>query len=683
MAQEDDEGNSELTPDAGDGPAVRRTTFTPASPDAYAEFAANESVFSPAPVDAPPPHPSTLVTPPPGSGLPVPPQRRSLGDAELFTSVVRSDGGSLEAIEKLQAQLRMREQEAREFRNWESSMLAIGSAEALEIVEETRVTFTGAIQVIPTASTPAASTPAASTPAASAPLIVDDSITDVAPPMPPVESPRTAPGDIVLVAEEADRSARLFQPETAGVEPPLPEQRTGTAFRLFWLWFAANSSVLSVIFGAMLLALGMSLRQAVLATLAGVALSFLPVGLATLASKWNGQPTIVASRAAFGVIGNVVPAVFSLVTRLLWGAVLLWLFASVNAQLLHLAGAGGGLSVAQLTIASAGAGFLLAQCIAFFGYRLLRTVQMVLSVASALLVIVVVVTSWHRVDLDSALTINDGPWALVLTGAILVFSFIGLVWSTSAGDLARYQKPARAGAVSMLSASFGNALPAFVLIVYGALLAASDPAVAAGFAEDPIVTLSEIVPVGLLSPLIVAVGIGLLSGVTLSIYTLGFTVAAIAPIRRDLAVLVGGVALGAIAIVFALVAIDLTDIFRDLTTTLGVPIAAWLGVFAADVMIRNRRFDTRSLVQRGGVYPDVNWVNLAILVLAGAVGYGFTTASASWLAWQGYLLELVAVAPDSELGGSDFGVLVALGLALVAALSVNIPAVRRQEAKSN
>jgi hypothetical protein len=271
----------------------------------------------------------------------------------------------------------------------------------------------------------------------------------------------------------------------------------------------------------------------------------------------------------------------------------------------------------------------------------------------------------------------------VLTGGILVFSFIGLAWSTSAGDLARYQKPAGAGAVSMLTASFGNALPVFALIVYGALLGASSPAIATGFVEDPIRTLSEIVPAGLLIPLTISVATGLLSGVVLSIYTLGFTVTALAPIRREAAVLLGGVALGALAIVFALVAIDLSDIFRDLTTTLAVPIAAWVGVFTADVMIRNRRFDTRSLVQRGGAYPDVNWVNLVLLVAATVVGYGFTTASAGWLAWQGYLLGLVGIPPQGELGASDFGVLVALAIALVIALSVNIPAIRRQETADN
>src|SRR5690554_5504661 len=130
----------------------RRSTFTPASADAYEQFSTTASVFGSVPTDAPPPNPSTQVTPPPGSELPRPPQRRSLDDDELVSTLDKQnlrDGGVLDAIEQLQAQLRIREQEAREFRNWESSMLAIGTPEALEVVEETRVTFTGAIQVIP------------------------------------------------------------------------------------------------------------------------------------------------------------------------------------------------------------------------------------------------------------------------------------------------------------------------------------------------------------------------------------------------------------------------------------------------------------------------------------------------------------------------------------------------------
>lgn len=716
---EQDDGVDSAASPGGEEPGPRRSTFTPPTADAYAQFAVAGITSTPVPADAPPPNPATVVTPPPGSALPRPPERRSLDDAELVSTLDRKgsrDGGALAAIEKLQAQLRIREQDAREFRNWESSMLAIGTPEALEVVEETRVTFTGALQIIPPASAaePADSAPepqlesqresasepvvydliepeqpprttgsnivlpeaAAGLPETVAPLDVDIA---VMPPVLPVESSRTESGGVTILPEVAGVVERAFSPESSGIEPTLPEQRTGQALRLFWLWFAANSTVLSVVFGAMLLSLGMSLRQAIVAVLAGVALSFLPVGLGTLAGKWNGQPTMVASRASFGLIGNILPAILSVVTRLLWGAVLLWLLASTTARLLVAAEADGGLSLTQLTIAAAGVGFLLALVVAFFGYRLLRHVQLVLSVASGILVILLIAVSWPLVDIAAALTIGDGPWVIVLTGLILVFSFVGLIWSTSAGDLARYQRPAGSGAGSMLTASFGNALPAFVLIAYGALLAASDPALASGLVEDPVGTLTAIVPTWFLMPLIAAVGIGLISGVTLSIYSGGFALLAIAPIRRDLAVLVVGVVLGGLAVALALLTVDFADIFRDLGTTLAVPTAAWLGIFAAEIMIRNRRFNTRSLVQRGGVYPDVNWVNVILLIAASGIGYGLTSASAAWLAWQGYLLELVGIPVGSDLAQADAGVLVALVIGLLVPILVGVRTIRRQE----
>jgi purine-cytosine permease-like protein len=601
----------------------------------------------------------------------------------------------LDAIEQLQAQLRIREQEAKEFRSWESSMLAIGTPEALDVVEATRVTFTGAIQIIPPDGAGAAA-------ARPAPIVydlippegparvppsgvldveadADDSITDVPPPVAPVESPRTEPGEIVIAADAQDSAQSILTPETSGAEPTMPEHRTGRAFRLFWLWFAANASVLSIVLGGLLLSLGMSLRQAVVATLAGVALSFLPIGLGTLAGKWNGQPTVVASRASFGVIGNILPAILALLTRVLWGAVLLWFLASTSARILILAGANGGLGEVRLTIASAGAGFLIALIVAFFGYRLLTLVQLVLSVTSGCLVITLIVISWPLVDISAALTIGDGPWVLVLTGAILVFSFVGLAWSTSAGDLARYQRPSGAGAGSMLAASIGNALPAFVLIAYGSLLAASDPDLAFGFVVDPVATLTRIVPPWFLLPLVAAVGLGLLSSVVLSLYSGGFALVALAPLRRELAVLAAGIMLAATAVAFIVLVADFSALFRDVATTLAVPTSAWLGVFAAEMMIRNRRFDTRSLVQRGGAYPDVNWVNLGALVAASAIGYGFTTASVGWLSWQGYLLELVGVPIGSELARADIGVLVALACALVVPIIFGVRTIRRQE----
>ena len=45
-------------------------------------------------------------------------------------------------------------------------------------------------------------------------------------------------------------------------------------------------------------------------------------------------------------------------------------------------------------------------------------------------------------------------------------------------------------------------------------------------------------------------------------------------------------------------------LFRDLATTLAVPVAAWAGIFAADIMIRNRPYDAESLLKSRRHLPD-------------------------------------------------------------------------------
>ena len=71
-------------------------------------------------------------------------------------------------------------------------------------------------------------------------------------------------------------------------------------------------------------------------------------------------------------------------------------------------------------------------------------------------------------------------------GAVLVFSFVGLAWANSSADVARYQRPGSSGAASMLWATFGAGLPSFVLICYGALLAASNATLAHNIAANPL-----------------------------------------------------------------------------------------------------------------------------------------------------------------------------------------------------
>ncbi|GHF08125.1 purine-cytosine permease family protein [Pseudolysinimonas yzui] len=501
----------------------------------------------------------------------------------------------------------------------------------------------------------------------------------VAPPSEPIPTVRLADDEHALVDEEPQSHPALLV-ESAGTEPTALDLRAGRAARLFWLWFATNSSIVSLSLGAVLFGLGMSLRQALVAILIGVALSFLPLGLVTLAGKWSGQPTMVVSRATFGVVGNGLPAVIALVSRVFWGGALLWILATGVARVLVDAGLDAGLGELVWTLVGLGAGFALAFVVAIFGYGLIARVQLVLSIVTALLVIGVVVLTFPRLDLTAAQGIDDGPWTLLVTGVVLVFSFVGLAWVHSSADVARYQRTESDGGSTMLWATFGATLPAFILIAWGALLAASDPLIADGLVTNPLYTIAALLPLWYPAPLIAALALGLLSGVVLTVYSGGFALQSLGVrARRSVTTAIAGLLVLAAAAALVFLAGDARALIRDIATTIAVPVAVWAGIFGAEVMIRRQGFDAESLLRRGGIYPAVRWVNLAGLVVISVIGFGLTSAVLPGLDWQGYLLPFLGLAGDDPLLTSDVGVLVALVLGLLLPLVSAVPAIRRQE----
>src|SRR5215475_9371499 len=104
---------------------------------------------------------------------------------------------------------------------------------------------------------------------------------------------------------------RPLQIEMNGINVISESERKGHPRDLFWPWFAANVSVLGISYGAFTLAFGISFWQAVIAGVIGVVFSFLLCGLVALAGKRGSAPTMVLSRAAFGVRGNKLPSLVS------------------------------------------------------------------------------------------------------------------------------------------------------------------------------------------------------------------------------------------------------------------------------------------------------------------------------------------------------------------------------------
>jgi hypothetical protein len=133
------------------------------------------------------------------------------------------------------------------------------------------------------------------------------------------------------------------------------------------------------------------------------------------------------------------------------------------------------------------------------------------------------------------------------------------------------------------------------------------------------------------------------------------------------------------AVALVLLAGDARTLIREVATTIAVPVAAWAGIFGAEIMIRRNGFAPNDLLRRGGIYPAVRWVNLIGLIVIAGVGFGLTSAALPGLDWQGYLLPFLGLPTGDPLLTSDAGVLVALVLGILLPLVTAIPTIRRQE----
>ena len=138
---------------------------------------------------------------------------------------------------------------------------------------------------------------------------------------------------------------RPLQIEANGINVITDAERKGHPRDLFWPWFAANISVLGLSYGSFELGFGISFWQAVGAGLVGIIVSFLLCGFIAVAGKRGSAPTMVLSRAAFGVRGNKLPAAISWLLTVGWETVLIILATGTigepRAALLGLAAACG------------------------------------------------------------------------------------------------------------------------------------------------------------------------------------------------------------------------------------------------------------------------------------------------------------------------------------------------------
>jgi purine-cytosine permease-like protein len=263
----------------------------------------------------------------------------------------------------------------------------------------------------------------------------------------------------------------------------------------------------------------------------------------------------------------------------------------------------------------------------------------------------------------------------------------GVGWVNTGADYSRYlPRKASTGGVVWWP-TIGGSLPVVVLVAFGILLAGSSQTLNDAITADPVGALTTILPTWFLLPFAVVAVAGLISGAMMDIYSSGLTLLTLGlRTPRWVAAGIDGVlmVLGAIYIVW-IANTDFLYIFEGFLITLGVPMAAWCGVFLADLLLRRRDYDAAALYDSRGRYGAFGWAAIASMVVAAVVGWGLVIQpfGSKGLGWLGYLLS------PSGLGGKDgtwafanLGVPVALTIGFVGYVLLGVAAVRRQERAS-
>jgi len=485
-------------------------------------------------------------------------------------------------------------------------------------------------------------------------------------------------------SRNAEAARRPPTVETNGINVIDESERKGSSASLFWPWCAANISVLAVSYGSFVLGFGLSLTQALVATVVGAVVSFLLVGLVSVAGKRGSAPTLVLSRASFGRVGNGLPGLVSYLLLVGWETVLVSLATLATATVFDRLGWGSGDTTKIVAFVVVAAVIVAA---GILGYDAIMRIQKWLTIALIIVTGVYVWLTVDHIDLAVAQDLPAGPTTALVGATVMVMTGFGVGWVNSAADYSRYLPRDTSTAGVVFWPTIGGSLPVVLLVAYGVLLSANDPGLSTAIAADPIGALTTILPTWFLVPFaLVSVG-GLVSGAILDIYSSGLTLLALGlRVPRWSAAGLDGVLmiLGTIYIVW--IADDFLSVFMAFLIILGVPMAAWCGIFLCDLFMRRYPYDERALFRdppEGGGYGAVRWESVLLMAVATAVGWGLvidTTGAGKGLSWLGFLLEPLGLGGrDGDWAYANLGVPVALLIGFLGYLVVGTRNVRRQE----
>jgi purine-cytosine permease-like protein len=489
----------------------------------------------------------------------------------------------------------------------------------------------------------------------------------------------------VLVEEQV--TATLTELESESDEELVEVSSTSKAASLSWSWLAVSSTLLTLIFAALLKDSGASVAQAVV-LLGGVLLgTSLLAAVGSVAGQRGSSSLLIISRAGFGVWGNAVPAALVLTAKLLWAAALLYFAARVISPLISnqpwFANLASALIVpAEFTslVSAMIPLLLLAAIISGLGQVVMLRFQQLSTVVSLLGIgafVFFVASSYSLQDLEMGESLAA---ATVVDLAMLALAIFGLNVFSVAGDTAA-KLPAETPSSKVFFLSFVSTffLPLVVGMAGVMWLYMAGDTLQSSFVNESLATVAAAAPLWVFVLFTIAIGVSLLHLIAVSLQSISLNRSALIRIPNWVSNLGTAVKVAALVLIpsYFVAASVLQESVIELLLVASVVAAAWAGILISDALVRSRGYHEVSLTREYGFYGKANPANLIGFSLAIALGLGYLDGGPQLTFWAGYLGDLT---PEIySLVGSNIGIAMAFGLAILFPVIFGIPRIRKQE----
>jgi purine-cytosine permease-like protein len=499
------------------------------------------------------------------------------------------------------------------------------------------------------------------------------------------------PAPISSVASVAKETSTSEEPTSSDPETTImPIARTRTSGALSWSWISISASPLVLVLAAFLKESGASLAQSLVVVSGLILATSVFAGVGAVAAKRGSSQIGVVSRAAFGVWGNVFPAILMLLVKIIWTVALLifgvrilsplisnqpW-FAVLSMQFVFPAE----FTALLLTVIPV---VVIASLVAGFGgITLLRAQQLaaIFSLVGIAGVGYFVFTTYSILDAQQGEMLRA---AGLLDLAILSFALFGFTVFSQSGDFAR-KLPVETPGAKVFFLSFVSTL--FIPLIVGVMGVLWVFMAEEGFGllltSQLLPAIASAAPLWVFIAFVVAVGLSVLQLLASSIYSLAGGLASIGGrIPGAVAVLLLSVLVLAVTLVSSMLlgTSSLLSMLIELILLASVVGASYSGIVLSDALIRSRDYHEVSLTRDYGFYGRFNVANTIGFILATALGFGYLNGAGVLSFWAGYLGDFTPAI--FEIAGSNIGIAMAFGLAVLFPVLFGIPRIKGQERK--